>query len=585
MYFLLNKNILISIIIIITLLILFTGIVSLYNSIDVYAYSSYGYSLLDSVSRESDIWLDIFQLVDNETDFGVSYSSDGNQIYLYTYGLLKKYYHADGHYQNSSSNATYEDELVVSFTDDTYDAPEWFLMETSIINVIYLKEVYDTISINTSNIPSPMLETNLVINHDTLTDTGTSKFELFNSDGVLIETFKPNTGTTSTTIDIPKSNNKLYLNFKRDPNHVSNLFYIMDNHDYLTFEYIDKNVLNTGQAYKVNNTVGVGTITFDEILPSHVYMYFENPLDEDDNNAISISPNGSLDGISEIDTITTTSIYDTYFVILDDTYSQFHTDSSFSVDNITTVENIPYIPGNISEKWESLPSWQIGILPGADGQIDYKIDMGVEELDTYKDEMIYTNTSNKIIKVDVYPSTNSKHYIVKQKKMLDDDLNVYWTDLTNPTSYGNATINVNPNERIIVMVFQGTINVEYPLEYIDGAYYIEYVYGVDYTIVTNNDVYGIDPESADGTGITNNTNSAISYPNMPTFDNSNDVLDGQYTYNNPYTDEQSALETIEQSLGTVQNMIRIMFDNPVTGIFVMAFGITIPIAIFKFIRG
>jgi len=49
--------------------------------------------------------------------------------------------------------------------------------------------------------------------------------------------------------------------------------------------------------------------------------------------------------------------------------------------------------------------------------------------------------------------------------------------------------------------------------------------------------------------------------------------------------EDGALATIKSSMEIVKSMVSIMFDNPLTSIFLTAFGITIPIAIFKFIRG
>lgn len=50
-------------------------------------------------------------------------------------------------------------------------------------------------------------------------------------------------------------------------------------------------------------------------------------------------------------------------------------------------------------------------------------------------------------------------------------------------------------------------------------------------------------------------------------------------------DSETALNTIKESLSIVTTMVNIMFSNPITGIFVTAFGITIPIAIWKFVRG
>jgi len=73
--------------------------------------------------------------------------------------------------------------------------------------------------------------------------------------------------------------------------------------------------------------------------------------------------------------------------------------------------------------------------------------------------------------------------------------------------------------------------------------------------------------------------------------NSNETIDNPDFEYSPYgaidSDilQQPALETIQRSLSTVTTMVGIMFSNPITGLFVTAFGITIPIAIFKFIRG
>jgi hypothetical protein len=582
MHYLLNKNIIWGIILILILTFVFGMLFNLKNA---FAYEENPFIALHSYSRDSQAWQRIISLTNSETNFNITqYYSSTDRIKISYSGYSNTYFYDNtGNSENVVGGSWMSTPITVNFDTFEYNAPDWFLAELGIIEKIYLNETYMTVSVTNNSVMSQ----NFRVDHVGLGVVGTTRFELYNSDGNLIRTEKPTSNTDYTEINLPEQG-KYYIYLLKDPTETTLFTYINPQLN-LTIEYIDNNNLELGQAYKITDLDNFYTINLDEQLPDLIYIYRENKTDETDNQVLNLSPTGKHSGMIESSIINLFSDDNTYFVIVDSEFQNHHIDIDFPIESIQKTDNIPYVPSNIRQIWQEIESSQIDyFIPGGDSTIEFAIDTGIENIDTYNDELIYENKSNQKISVNLYPSSNTNNIYLKQEKRINTDtMQTYWVDVTNFTKAKEQSIQIYPNQRLIIQIYQGTMEFEYPLEYIDGPDYIDYVYGDDYTLIVNSDVYGTDPNSTDGSGLTNNTSSVIIIDDgtTPIIQDSTNILDPNYIYDNPYTDEQSALETIKSSLGIVQNMVGILLDNPLLGIFGFAFSVTIPIAIFKFIRG
>jgi len=572
-----NKNIIWGIILILLLSFVFG---MLYNLKEAYAYPNDFDNIENwSASNFNEFMITINDYVDNYGACYFKFRPDHIWIsFDYQFDSYKKYLKTDGTYDGQLSSYTSPDASIIP-NDSIYEAPVRVLKDLSQSPIIYFNQIDNTISIN-NQISTGMTPTEFKINHADLGLVQNITFELFNYQGNLISVTVPDHNSDYTIIDIPPGENPYYINFIKDPLETT-LFYFTNQQDDLTFTMPQLNLIK-GQAYYVPNQTSFKTIEFANQKPTQVYIYRENKDDLDDFIIENINPTEDKEGLNSTSFINLYTSDNTYFVIIDSQFNSHAVElTGLSSSNIQQVTDIPYVPSNISEIWQNIETGQPGI-----GDIDISLDTDIESLDTSKDELIFENISNVKMDIHLHPSVNSKHFLIKQEKRLDPDtMENYWVDITNPTTYLEGTVSLYPNQRHVVQIFNGTFDYEYQLQYIDGPDIIDYVHGVDYTLVTNYGVYGTDPTLTDGTGIINNTGSAVTYPEYPdTVENTN-ILDNDYSFENPYSQSENALESIKQSLGTVQSMVGIMFDNPITGVFATAFLITVPIAIFKFIRG
>jgi hypothetical protein len=537
MHLLLNKNMLISIIIITTLLILFTGIISLYNSINVYAYDITFWN-----DMESNIYIDqsgalsyikssyensnVNEIIITEQDTTKFWI---NSIYNDNTVQANQYYKLDGSFALTSADIVRYPDYELGYINklsNEYDIPQWLINELP--QKIYFNQIDNTVSI-TNEITTGMTPTEFKVIHEGLGYVHDISLELFNYQGDLVSVTVPKHNTDFTIIDIPPSEQPYYLHFVKNPLETT-VFYFISSQTDLTFILPQLN-LYTGQAYKVNAPTSFSTIEFTNQKPTQVYIYRENVEDSNNFRIENINPTADKVGLNSTSFINLYIDENTYFVIIDSDSNSHAVDlTGISSDKVLEVSDIPYVPSNIGEIWES-------IEPTAPPLVitDIPIDTSIESLDTTKDELIYENKSNQSIDVHLHPSVNSNHFVIKQEKRINPDTSeIYWVDVTNPTKYAERSLKVYPNQRLVVQIFNGTFDFEYPIEYLDGSEIVSYTHGVDYSVVVNYGVYGSDPQATDGTGIVDNTGSAITYPDYPDTVENNTVVDDYYSYTNPY---------------------------------------------------
>jgi hypothetical protein len=529
MHYLLNKNIVFGIILILVLTLIFGFLISLKNQMDVYAYTLEMERILNW--NESS---DGYQYIVNNLDsnLGFEYSSFNDQIKIVNNiggeGSTHNYEASDGsHVGDGYTSYPSSDDGRIDLNSNVLDCPQSVLDYLG-IQKIYFYNINNTISI-TNEITTGMTGTDFTINHPGLGLVQDISFELFNYQGDLISVTVPDHNNDSTIIEIPPGEQPYYINFIKNPLETT-VFYFYTPQPDLTFTLPQLN-LYTGQAYKVNAPSSFSTIEFSNQKPTQVYIYRENKDDEYDFLIENINPTADKTGLNSTSFINLYTTDNTYFVVIDSEFTSHAVElTGISPDKVLEVSDIPYVPSNIGEIWES-------IEPTAPPLVitDIPIDTSIESLDTTKDELIYENKSNQSIDVHLHPSVNSNHFVIKQEKRLDPNTSeIYWVDVTNPTKYAERSLKVYPNQRLVVQIFNGTFDFEYPIEYLDGAEIIPYTHGVDYSVVVNYGVYGSDPQATDGTGIVNNTGSVITYPDYPDTIENNTVVNDDYSYTNPY---------------------------------------------------
>jgi hypothetical protein len=523
MHYLMNKNIIWGIVLILILTFVFGMLFNLKNT---YAYSVSYFNDLITLSKDTDIYIHIMENI--ESKIGFDENSTGIFFILYNNGYEYYFKKSDGSSVYTPSTASFRsDKGYIDYGNDDFDCPESF-KEYLDINKIYFNQIDNTISINNS-ITTGMTPTEFKVKHPGLGYVQDISFELFNYQGDLVSVTVPEHNTDYTIIDIPPGEQPYYINFIKNPLETT-VFYFYTPQPDLTFTLPQLN-LYTGQAYKVNAPSSFSTIEFSNQKPTQVYIYRENKDDEDDFLIENINPTADKIGLNSTSFINLYTTDNTYFVIIDSDSNSHAVDlTGISPDKVLEVSDIPYVPSNIGEIWEEISTGQPGI-----GDIDITLDTSIESLDTTKDELIYENKSNQSIDVHLHPSVNSNHFVIKQEKRINPDTSeIYWVDVTNPTKYAERYLKIYPNQRLVVQIFNGTFDFEYPIEYLDGAEIIPYTHGVDYSVVVNYGVYGSDPQATDGTGIVDNTGSAITYPDYPDTVENNTVVNDDYSYTNPY---------------------------------------------------
>lgn len=525
MHYLMNKNIIWGIVLILILSFVFGMLFNLKNA---YAYNNtlFDYVLNDYSQSEYDNFISKCQDLIDETG-KVGFCIDGSSIIL-TNGSRKITFYTSGTYGGTESYVYYYNiHGEFNTNDEIYDVPNQ-IAESLGLQFYYFSEINNTVSI-INEITTGMTPTEFKVIHEGLGYVQDISFELFNYQGDLISVTVPEHNTDYTIIDVPPGEQPYYMNFVKNPLETT-VFYFYTPQPDLTFTLPQLN-LYTGQAYKVYAPSSFSTIEFSNQKPTQVYIYRENKDDPDDFLIENINPTANKTGLNSTSFINLYTTDNTYFVVIDSDFTSHAVDlTGISPDKVLEVSDIPYVPSNIGEIWES-------IEPTAPPLVitDIPIDTSIESLDTTKDELIYENKSNQSIDVHLHPSVNSNHFIIKQEKRINPNTSeIYWVDVTNPTKYAERSLKVYPNQRLVVQIFNGTFDFEYPIEYLDGSEILSYTHGVDYSVVVNYGVYGSDPQATDGTGIVNNIGSAITYPDYPDIVENNTVVNDDYSYTNPY---------------------------------------------------
>jgi len=597
MHLLLNRNILTSIIICLLLILVFSILIGFSNQLVVYADNDDDYDTFECISNmsdSSDLIVKINELVENKQDFSISGYTD--RLFLF-YGYNNRYnYRINGSYDISGYSSSYNYEsgaYKYLFSTNTFSQRnEEFLDRFDLLPVELAYN--ETIKLeNNSSVVE--LENNLELIVGSGTDTGFIEFYTENDMNnpykiIKIDDYDLSSGTI--IINVKNQDeiiNPIYIKNKS----TSILKYWDDSNE--KFEFIDK--LPSTYYINVNNVTMLDYTNYEE----DTYMMTYNSETGTGVPTLQWASIDSNDLVEFGEKVNVTSFTletgKKYYLkwINPDEFSNISVIRYSTPISPLTPDN-PVLDSTFDDYFN---------ISNPDGSSEEEsIQKAYIDLNKIQDKVIYQNksTNNITVNLSIIDNYDGDIYTEIQQLYADSDANITWQKVKSSlfNDYNNPNITIEPNQRIVVGLVDGLAKFTYPLEYYAGYELHDLIQGTDYEISIYENAISNNKDSAYST-IT--TDGSISYDNDFNLDEWNLGDDGLPDIPNDFNDkptssvpvielpsmdlnsEDGALATIKSSMDIVTSMVSIMFDNPITGIFSTAFLITIPIAIFKFIRG